>query len=318
MSDPSPHPIGDVHAWQRKVRSELAERALAELADRQHGVVSARQLRELGVDRGAIAHRLRLGRLRRLHRGVYAVGHRALTPDGTRMGAVLAGGERAVLARRSAAAMWGIRPCARTQHEIIVPPGRDGLRTVTVYRTRLHPDEVTRVNGVAVTTVARTLLDLAALGLPRRHIERACDRAEELRIFDLGAVQAVLARAGSRAGTPVLRQVLGTYEIGAPTNSELEAIFYGAVVAAGLPRPQRRMRMDFYPCQEVDFLWPEHRLVVEVDGFAVHGTSQAFERDRRRDRRLVEHGYRVVGFTWRDVTDDIDGVISTMSTLLGA
>jgi very-short-patch-repair endonuclease/predicted transcriptional regulator of viral defense system len=318
MDTPSSRPIDVVRASQTKRRSELVEQALARLADRQHGVVAAPQLRALGIDHGAIRHRLRLGRLRRLHRGVYAVGHGALTADGLRLAAVLAAGEGAVLARRSAAALWGVRPCGRSQHEVIVPPGRRGRPTVTVYRTPLHSDEVTRVHGIPVTTVARTLLDLAALGLPRRHIERACDRAEELRIFDLRAVQAVLARAGARAGTPLLRQVLETYEIGAPTNTELEAIFYGAVVAAGLPRPQRRMRMDFYPYQEVDFLWPERRLVVEVDGFAVHGTRQAFERDRRRDRRLVLHGYRVVGFTWHDVTADIDGVLETMQTLLGA
>jgi predicted transcriptional regulator of viral defense system len=156
---------------------ERADEAIAELAERQHGVVSRTQLLEVGLGRRAIGHRLARSRLHPVHSGVYAVGHRVLSREGRWMAAVLGGGDRAVLSHRSAAALWCLRPTGRTRIEVTVPRWRRKRAGVQVHVARLPGDEVTVVRGIPVTTVSRTLLDLASV-LDRRQMERACNEAE--------------------------------------------------------------------------------------------------------------------------------------------
>lgn len=153
---------------------------VAALATRQHGVVARRQVVELGLGRGAIAHRLERGRLHPLHRGVYAVGDRVLTRQGGWMAAVLIA-DGAVLSHRSAAALWGILGTDRRNAEITVPRHMRPRARIEIHEGPLPPDEVTTHNGIPVTTTARTLLDLAAVVSPQ-HLERAATEAEIRRL----------------------------------------------------------------------------------------------------------------------------------------
>jgi very-short-patch-repair endonuclease len=178
----------------------------------------------------------------------------------------------------------------------------------------LDARDVTSVGAIPCTTVARTLVDLAGV-VTRRELERACERAEQLRVFDLGALVAALDRAGPRPGVAALRSLLAEGLGETHTRSELEERFLELCRSAGLPRPQPNAWLGVL---EVDFLWSAQRLVVETDGRAFHGTPQAFERDRDRDRRLLLAGYRVVRFTWRQVTGTPEVVAETVRALLGS
>lgn len=234
------------------------------------------------------------------------------------MAAVLAGGPEAALSHRSAAALWRIRETGGFPSEITVPRGRRGTRGVTVHRLPLPADERTTHDGIPVTTVPRTLLDLAAT-LDRPQLERALDRAEALRLRDALSVLHLLDRYPRRPGAARLRAAL---ESGAPvaiTRSGLEDRFLELVSAAGLPRPEVNARLALGGAPiEVDCLWRGHGLVVELDGHETHGTRAAFERDRLRDRRLLRHGYRVARVTWRQLADDPAGVAADISELTNA
>jgi hypothetical protein len=181
--------------------AQARERAVAELARRQHGVVAKRQLIALGVGEGAIKHRLGVGRLHRVHAGVYALGHLALGADGNRMAAVLAAGPDARLSHRDAAALWDLRATAHTRIDVSVP--RSGLRSrqgLNVHCTApWHPDDCANRRGIPVTSVARTLLDVAEV-VSRRAFRHIFEEAERLRLVDVRAIQAVVARGHGRRG----------------------------------------------------------------------------------------------------------------------
>jgi predicted transcriptional regulator of viral defense system len=291
------------------------ERAIQELAAAQHRVVSLPQLKALGLSASAVRNRIAVGRLRRLHREVYSMGLTALSVEATYMAAVLACGEEAVLSHRSAADHLGLRPCNRATVDVSVP-GRIGKERsgIDVHRaTGLEELDVERTDGIPCTTVARTLLDLAAT-IDRTALERAVEQAEKLRIFDLAAVVEVAQRANHRRGATNLQAVLETYTPEpAFLRSELEKRFLALCRTAGLPLPQTNA---FTNVHEVDFTWPDRRLMVEADSIRHHGTRAAFERDRRRDQRLTVAGWRVVRFTWRQVDDEPAAVAATLRSLL--
>jgi hypothetical protein len=165
--------------------------------------------------------------------------------------------------------------------------------------------------------VARTVLDLADVVGPRE-LERAIDQAERRRIFNGRDVHDVLHHAAGRRGKPVLEGILDAYEEGPLTQEEIERRCLEVCEGAGLPRPRTQAAIEFAEGDTIyaDFLWPDHHLIVETDGRETHATRQAFESDRRRDRRLLLLGYRVVRFTWRDVSLRPDDVASTLSALL--
>ena len=175
-------------------------------ADRQGGVVARQQLVALGLSAAAIDHRLRAGRLHSVHRGVYSVGHRVLGPVGRWWAAVLACGDGAVLAGLSAAAAFAIRPSASpTIHVLVGRSGRERRDGIRLHWCRsLPPDEVSDLNGLPITTPARTLLDLAAGGVRGRRLESAIDRAERQRLLDFADLHQLLARYPGRPGTPSL------------------------------------------------------------------------------------------------------------------
>ena len=294
------------------IRAELVEhpldRTIARLATRQHGVVARRQLEAIGLGRGAVAHRVAAGRLHRVHRGVYAVGHPVLTVDGRRMAAVLATGPGAALSHASAAALWEIRPTSATRIDVTVRSagGRAKRPGLWIHRTpTLGLDELTEHRGIRVTTVARTLLDLAATMSPRA-LERALDEAEIQQLYDRTSLDALArAHAGER-GARALTQALD--EDGDPTLTDSE-LMLTLCREHKLEQPTPRA---WVAGLRVDFLFAASRLVVETDGYRFHRTRRAFERDRERDAILARAGYRTLRFTHRQLTREPTMVADTI------
>jgi very-short-patch-repair endonuclease len=295
------------------------DRQVLRLAEAQHGVVARRQLLALGVSADTIVHRRRAGRLVALHRGVYALGHRALRPEGRWMAAALAVGPTAVLSHRSAAALWGLRDGAPARVEVAVPSsaGRRARDGILVRRIPdLTPWQVTRTAGVPVTSVARTLLDLAAV-VDAAILRRAVERAEHLELFDLVQVRRLLDAHPRRPGARALRSLLEDYrEHGMTfTRSDLEARFLELCRAHRLPRP---FVNHVSGTSEVDFRWPEQRLIVEVDTWTYHGTRAAFARDRARDRAQLRAGLRVARVTGEEIERDGAALMAELAALLAA
>ena len=284
-------------------RRGFLDATVAALADEQHGVVSLGQLRAAGLGQDAVDWRARCGRLHRLHRGVFAVGHRRISARGRLWAAVLAcgGPEHCLLSHRSAASLYDLMP----EPAIVEVTTRRESRSMPGIRVhRGAPADHHTVDGLPVTSPTRTLLDLATI-LTEHRLERLCHRAEQLRL----PIEPFESRRGARR----LRRVLNRLDEPQVTRSELEDRFLSLVVSAHLPTPRTNARV----CgMEVDFLWPAQRLVVEVDGAATHLTRHAFERDRERDRVLTLAGFRVVRFTWRDVVRRPRTVAAQLRSLL--
>jgi hypothetical protein len=235
------------------------------------------------------------------------------------MAAVLACGRGAVLSHRSAAALWELRPSSRAAVDVSTPT-RAGRRRdgIDVHRgAGLAARDVTTVDAIACTSVARTLLDLAEIVDPRG-LERAIERAEILRLLDMRLLDDVLARARGRRGAGTLRAVLSHAEpAGTLTRSELEERFLAICRATGLPHPEVNAWLALHPNGvEADFLWRRQRLIAETDGRAVHATLRAFEGDRRRDQLLAVAGWRVIRFTYDQVARHPADVGATLAALL--
>jgi predicted transcriptional regulator of viral defense system len=287
----------------------------------QHGVVTLLQLVGLGLTARAVGYRVAAGRLHRVHDGVFAVGYPRLTREGHYMAAVLACGESSGLSHRSAADLRGMRRSSRKAIDVISSrrPGRKRAGIDAHTSSTLLPRDIEKVDGIRCTTVARTLLDLAAV-LPRRAVERAFDQAEVLRVLDAREIKDVLARAGGHSGAGIVRAILADHSRATTlTRSELEEAFLAICERAGVPRPQVNVRVALEPTgYEADFLWREQGLIAETDGRDVHATRRAFEADRRRDQRLMLAGFRVVRFPWQQVVDEPETVAATVRDLLYA
>ena len=274
-----------------------ANRRIADLASHQHGMVSRAQLRGLGIPAASIDDRVRSCRLHRVHRGVYAVG--ALpTPlpwPARAAAAVLAGGAGALLSHRSAAALWDLVPWSAPL-EVTVASQRNptGLRP---HRSRtLTLEDRARRHGIAVTGLPRTLVDLATL-LDERALERAYSEAKRRYRLSDASLRRALERSGNPRARGSTERVLA---LGAgPARSVLETQFAEFLRRHRLPPPRMNVMVAGH---EVDFHWPEARVVVELDGFAFHGDRVAFERDRLRDADLVAAGECVLRLTWRRLT----------------
>jgi very-short-patch-repair endonuclease len=297
---------------QRQLSTSRADWAIGALAERQHGVVTRAQLLGLGIGAGAIDHRARLGRLRLVHRGVYTVLPGLLSSDGRRMAAVLACGPDAVLSHLSAAALWGIRQSDRI--EVTRRTGCRGPKGVTVHRSAVRADERTTHRGIPTTTVPRTLLDLSAVVHPDA-LRSALRQAEQLRLTDPLSLHDLAKRYPRRPGVGAIKALLAEASIGARVvRSELEERFQAFLLDAGLPLPQTNQRVEGY---EVDCVWPEQRLIVELDGHATHSPAHAFEGDRARDRRLEAAGWHVIRITWRQLHEETHLVEADLRRLLG-
>jgi hypothetical protein len=245
---------------------------LARIAARQHGIVTGAQLAAVGIDKDAVLRRVRGGRLHRVHRGVYALGHTALSLHGRWLAAVLACGEGALLSHRSAAALWGMLPTSAPKIDVIVPKVSDRRSTAAV-RVRRGKRDASVHLGIPVTSLRCTLDDLAAAKLPAWQLRRAMEVAERLGLN--------VTPTGPRS--PLEEAFVAL----CPT----PPVVNGTI--AGL---------------EVDFHWPDAMLIVETDGHETHGTREAFERDRARDQRLTAAGWTVLRFTHRQVRGEPERV----------
>lgn len=283
--------------------SRSRERELAELASRQHGVVSRTQLLGLGLGKDAIQHRAGLGRLHRLYTGVYAVGHRALSRESHWMAAVLASGDRAVLSHLAAAELWGLLRPSQRSPDVTTPRSTGSLRNLRRHGGALRSDEVTRQRGIPVTTPARTLLDIGAcVSLPV--FQRALREAEYLRLPMNPSLAELARRHPGRRGIRTARQTLDELGLlpGGDSRSRLEDRFLRFLARYELPRPETNVVLRVEGATyEADCLWRDHAILVELDGHEAHGTRSAFESDRERDRRLQAAGWRVVRITWRQL-----------------
>ena len=292
-------PLDKQYGWNEG--PQPVDAVVGELAGRQHGVVSLAQLRELGVPRHAVDRRLRARRWYPLHRGVYAVGHRALTWRSHLIAAVYACGPGALASHRAAGALHGLVKSGRI--EVTAARGRKPKPGITVHRARsLHDPDRTFIAAVPVTTVARTLVDLADTESEER-LAKAVHQAEILRVFDLRALEQAQARAGTRTGRGRLTRVLAAYQPELHLlRSRAERRVRDLCAEAGLPKPQFNISLGGY---ELDVYWPEARLALEIDGAETHDTTYAFHSDRRRDRALAAQGIQVNRVTWPDLNADL-------------
>jgi putative AbiEi antitoxin of type IV toxin-antitoxin system/uncharacterized protein DUF559 len=270
------------------------DRQIATLAGRQHGVVTRSQLLRIGLSESAISRRARSGRLHRLHRGVYAVGHTVLRVEGRWMAATLATG--GVLSHATAAAAWDLRPPGAGAIHVTVAgtPGRLRRKEIRLRRSRtLEPRDVTRHRGIPITTPVRTVIDLAT-DLKGRPLEHVLDLAEQRGLVDFAELR-------RRPIPSSLQAVLSLYTAGSTvTRSEMEDRFLALCDDHGIPRPRVNSVVEG---KEVDFAWPESRLIVEVDGYRYHRAPSRFESDRERDVMLVVAGWQVMRFTWMQLTE---------------
>jgi hypothetical protein len=275
------------------------EPRIARRAASQHGVATRCQLLADGVRAWRIDARVRSGRLRVVHRGVYLV--RGLATSHTPyMAAVLACGDRAALCGSSAAALWSL-PGEPGTAEVLVEGEHRRVPGVRTYRVRAFvAGETTTLHGIRITTPARTLLDLARVLSPRG-LEQAMATALRARIVTTAELRALLELRPRHPGARAIRTLLEGDDELAFTRSPLEDGFLALVDHVGLPRPRTNMWIAGI---QVDFVWLDHKLVVETDGRKYHDTELAWHTDRERDRLLVARGYRVMRMTEKLLRED--------------
>jgi very-short-patch-repair endonuclease len=291
---------------------EHVDARISAVAGEQWGYVRRDQLKRLGLGRGAIDHRIATGRLTPRHHAVYAVGHVPRAWEADAMAAVLALGPRAVLAGRSAAVLWGVLPeGADARKHVAAPSPRLGPRPgLHVHRLRrLEPSMVTRHRGVPVLTPLWVVVQLAD-SEPEADVVRALGQFELDRRLTRGALLEARARWRSHRGAPLLLRELGD-DLPAPTASMLEDRFRELLQAAALPRPAFNARVCGV---QVDCLWPEHGVIVELDGRRFHDAR--FEADRARDARLAAAGHRVLRFSWARLKREPYACIAELSAVL--
>jgi very-short-patch-repair endonuclease len=285
------------------------------LATKQRGVVTCAQLLELGIDRHTIKRWCKAGLLHRMHHGVYAVGHPALTPLAKMQAAQLACGPQAVLSHAAAAFLWGLTQSPPSTLDVTLMSGRcrpkDGVR---VHRS-VDFDEhaLRRRHSLLVTSPARTIIDQAA-DVTLDELDRLIAEARARRLLRPGELEAALDRAGHRRGAARMRAFLSAEEEPDFTRSKGERRLRGLLRQAGLPQPRTNRRAAGH---EVDFLWEAERLVVEFDGYKYHGHRRAFEHDRRKDVELANADYQVLRFTWRQLDEEPLVVIAAIARALG-
>lgn len=274
-----------------RLQNATPDSKCAAIASSQHGVITFEQLLACGLSQAGVQRRLSAGRLHRVYRGVFAVGHTALGNEGRWMAAVLAIGEGAVLSHRSAAELWGLLKAGSGLIHVTVPGdnGRRKRQGLLIHRSSSLPKaDCTHESGIAVTTPARTIRDLR-------------------RTAPAGVVAAALRQANFKG------LEIGNEESSAGEFSELERRFLRFCHRNGLPQPEVNVKLGPY---RVDFLWRRQMLVVETDGWKAHRGQQGFEDDRARDVYLQTRGFRVVRITWRQLEDDHASVLALLRRLL--
>jgi very-short-patch-repair endonuclease len=272
---------------------DLIDGMIAAVAGPQHGVISRKQLLALGLSDGMIMYRVKIGRLHRLHAGVYGVGHRPVSPLAHAFAAVLAAGQGAALSHSSAATLWGISKDWRTPLEVTARSARRraGIR---FHRSKaLLPQDITMHFGIPVTTPARTVLDNTPR-LSDRALARAVNDLRHARYLALADLAELLARYPQTRATNRVRAYLAHPER-PPTRSEFEDAFLIFAERNHLPEPLVNTQVAGH---EADVFFPEHKLVVELDGWDFHSDRFHFESDRDRDPDLLAAGIATVRLTW--------------------
>jgi hypothetical protein len=303
---------GRQRSW--RTQSSTPGTGLAGWGERQHGVISIRQLEtRLGYSRSAVQREVAAGRLQRIHRGVYAVGHRRISPHGHCLAAVLACGPGALLSHGSAAWLWGITRYGPQPLAVTAPQPRKPRAPILLHRSSIltEADRALEEN-IPVTALPRTLLDCAAECRPSQ-LQRLLERSEELQLFDLGPVEELLDRGKGHAGWGRLRRAIALYQPVPFTRSGFERRFFEAVLEAGLPRPATNFVEAGF---ELDVYWPEQRFAVELDTYATHGTNAAFERDHLRDEDLMLAGIEMIRVTDVRFHREPKALLKRVATLL--
>lgn len=288
---------------------------IAGLADRQHGVVGRDQLIELGMPERTIEEWVDGGRLHPVHRGVFAVGHPRVAEPGRRWAAVLAYGSSTLLSHRSAAALWGLARQSSPLIDVTAPTGRQGIDRrvgIFVHRGRMHPEDRTERAGIPLTTVARTLFDLAEF-VSFKRLESAWEEADRLNLLQLRAVEGVCERGYGRRALKPIRRLLSEARAATITRSPLEDEFAAFCREHRLPMPSFNTIVLGY---EVDALWPAQRLAAELDSWEFHRHRAAFERDRARDAALQVASYRTIRITDRRMNSEAPTLASELRALL--
>jgi very-short-patch-repair endonuclease len=272
-----------------------ADRRLSQIASRAYGLVTRAQALRAGVTPDELKHRVRAGALIRVHRGVYRVGHHAPSYEAHYLAAVLAGGDGALLSGFAAAHLHRLIKGPPPPPEVTAPTVRRirGIRTKR--RVRPNAREATRVRGIPVTTVERTLIDIAP-SLAVDKLAQACHEAGVRYGTTPARVAAVLARVPSAPGARKLRAVLeGDASV---TLSKLEERALKLVRDDGLVLPETNRPAGGH---RVDLRWPAQRLTVELDGYHYHRSRHAWEQDRKREREARARGDDFRRFTHDDV-----------------
>ena len=294
-------------------QGEGRHRPLFELATRQHGVVSTRQLDRLGYSPSSAAKAAKAGRLHRIHRGVYAVGHQPLTWHGRCLGAVLAA-RPAVASHLSAGWLWDLlRYRPETIHVAAPTARRARRRGFAVHFADLPASDRAVVEGIPTTGLPRTLLDLAAV-LSAARFESVLERSEKLGLFDLARIDDLLGRTAGHPGHGRFRAALSVYrDDPAVTRSSLEKRFLELVRVAGLPLPAMNVNVAGF---ELDAYWERERFAVEVDVYETHGSRAAFERDRLRQEDLKLVGVEMTRVTGPRLDREPKRVMERLGALL--
>ncbi|HEY2716315.1 MAG TPA: type IV toxin-antitoxin system AbiEi family antitoxin domain-containing protein [Solirubrobacterales bacterium] len=282
------------------------------MAAEQHGVVSTRQLVALGYAKSTVADWAKAGRLHRVHRGVYAVGHTDLAWEGRCMAAVLACAP-AVASHWTAAWLLGLARYRPSGFDLTVPSRRGHRRQeFFVHYAPLTAEDVTEVDGIPATSLERTHLDIAARwpdALPTM-----LEAAEGSKRLDLRRFESLLARTSRHPGYGPLQQALRVYRPD-PTviRSNLERDFRALLRTSSLPLPSHNFIVGPY---ELDCYWPEHRFCVELDTYATHGSRRSFEQDRKRERELRRLGVEVERVTDLQLEHEPDEVLAAVAESL--
>ena len=278
---------------------QAVERAIARIAALQDNVITAAQLRGAGLGRGAIAHRVKVGTMQRLHTNVYLLGAAPPTPMARARAAAVAYGAGAVVSHRSAACLYGLLPDAGGDIDVTVvrrcPRQKLGIRRHRV--ADLPPQDVRNMRGIKVTSVARTICDLAATE-SARDTEHAFQEALFRDKTSDRAINAVLQREPRRRGAPVIRSLLKDPRL---TRSERERRILKLIAEAQLPKPLTSVPLHGYVA---DVFWPQHNLILEFDGWQGHGHRLAFESNRKRDQVMLAAGLRTLRVTDRQLTSE--------------
>jgi very-short-patch-repair endonuclease len=289
------------------------ERAIARVGRRQDNVVTQAQLLAAGLGRGAIARRLDARTMQWLHRRVYLLGAAPPTQMARARAAALACGDGAVVSHRSAAEMLGLLPQTDQEVDVTVVGRNPGFHPgIRLHRPRaLARHDVTKMRGIPLTTVARTICDLAATE-PRRDVEAAFQEALYKEIVTPDALARVIAREPRRKGAPVIRALIADPRM---TRSERERALLRLIDQAQLPRPLTNVQLHGFL---VDAYWPAARLVLEFDGWRGHGHRNAFERDRKRDQVMLANALRTMRVTDRHLAYEPVALVARIAQSLKA